>query len=77
MKIIQQLNSITMDKWEHYAVALTLTCLFRVLFPWWISGLVVLTISIGKEVYDKVSHKGTPEWYDLLADVIGISVGLI
>lgn len=77
MKIIQLLNNISKDKWEHYAVALTLTRLLRVLLPRWIAGLVVLAISIGKEVYDKVSHKGTPEWKDLLTDVLGIAVGMI
>lgn len=77
MKIINQLNNIDKDKWEHYAVALTITCLLRVLLPWWVAGLIVLAVSIVKEIYDKVSGKGTPDWYDLLADVIGISVGLI
>ena len=77
MKIIQQLNNISKDKWEHYAVALTLTRLFRILLPRWIAGLVVLGISVGKELYDKFTHKGTPEWKDLLADVLGIIVGMI
>ena len=33
-----------------------------------------LLIGIGKEVYDKVSGKGTPSFKDLLADVAGIAI---
>lgn len=77
MKIIQQLNNISKDKWEHFAVASTLTCLLRFAFPRWIAGAIALAISVGKEIYDKVSGKGTPEWKDLLADILGIAIGLI
>lgn len=77
MKVFQYLGKITKDKWEHYAVALTLTCLFDIFLQTWLAAIVVLAISIGKEVYDKVSGKGTPDWYDLLADVLGIAIGIM
>lgn len=33
-----------------------------------------LLIGIGKEVYDLVSHRGTPSWKDLLADLVGVGL---
>jgi len=34
-------------------------------------------VGISKEIYDKVSKKGTPSWRDLFADGIGIAVGIL
>ena len=36
-----------------------------------------LAIGLAKEVYDKVSRRGTPSWKDLLADVVGVGVAVI
>lgn len=35
-----------------------------------------LIIGAAKEIYDRVSRRGTPSWKDLLADVVGIGVAL-
>jgi len=32
---------------------------------------------IGKEIYDGVSKKGTPSWKDLIADGVGILLGVL
>jgi uncharacterized protein YfiM (DUF2279 family) len=32
---------------------------------------------IAKEIYDKVSRRGTPSWKDLLADLIGVGVAVV
>ena len=37
-------------------------------------GLAVIT-GVGKEVYDKISGKGTPEAFDSLATVVGGFIG--
>lgn len=39
--------------------------------------MITLAIGIGKEVYDKVSGKGYAEWEDLLADLVGILIGVL
>jgi hypothetical protein len=45
--------------------------------PCWQAALIVLSIGVAKEVYDKVSGKGTAEWKDIIADCIGIGLGSI
>jgi putative lipoprotein len=35
-----------------------------------------LTIGIAKEIYDKVSRRGTPSWKDLLADCVGVALAV-
>jgi uncharacterized protein YfiM (DUF2279 family) len=35
-----------------------------------------LAIGIAKEIYDKVSRRGTPSWKDLLADLAGIALAI-
>lgn len=45
--------------------------------PRWAAGLTSLAIGAGKEIYDKVSKKGTPSWKDIGCDLLGTVVGLI
>jgi putative lipoprotein len=35
-----------------------------------------LSIGLAKEIYDRVSRKGTPSFKDIVADVTGIAVGV-
>lgn len=79
------LSSITIDKYEHFALASIASAAIKVvlllLLPVWASMLVsfavVLLCAIGKElIYDKARGKGTPEWADLLAGVLGAVVGI-
>lgn len=35
-----------------------------------------LVIGIAKEIYDKVSRRGTPSWKDLLADLAGVALAI-
>jgi len=44
-------------------------------FEWAWLGVVVA--GVGKEVYDKVSGRGTPEWKDAFATIVGGSVIVI
>ena len=39
--------------------------------------LVAIVLGFAKEVYDRVSGNGTPEWHDLICDLIGIIIGLL
>lgn len=36
-----------------------------------------LAIGIAKEIYDKVSRRGTPSWKDLLADLAGAALAVV
>ena len=71
-------NYITYDKLLHFAVCAILSTFLRVLgIEWHYTLLIVMSIGVGKEIYDKVSKKGTPEWKDILADFIGALVGVL
>ena len=39
--------------------------------------IVAMVAGMVKEIYDLISQKGTPEWRDLVCDLIGIVLGLI
>lgn len=64
------------DKLKHIVLSAIIAVVLNLILPWWVAAILTLAIGVGKEVYDKVSGKGHPEWKDLLADVVGIVVGL-
>ena len=68
---------LTEDKPKHIVVSAILAVVLNLVLPWWGTALITLAIGIGKEIYDKVSGKGCAEWLDLLADVIGIIIGIL
>lgn len=78
MDMIQNIISkIGADKLLHISVSMVLTLELRRFLPYWQAALIVLSIGVAKEVYDKVSGKGTAEWKDIIADCIGIGLGSI
>lgn len=65
------------DKLKHIVVSAIIAVALNLILPWWVTGILTLCVGIGKEVYDKVSGKGHPEWEDLLADIVGILIGIL
>ncbi len=65
------------DKLKHVVVSAAIAAVLSLVLPWWAAASVTLAIGIGKEVYDKVSGKGCAEWGDLLADMVGIIIGIV
>ena len=65
------------DKLKHVVVSAIITVVLNLFLPWWAAALIILAIGISKEVYDKTTNKGCAEWEDLLADVIGIIIGIL
>lgn len=65
------------DKLKHIVVSAIIAVALKLFLPWWVAGLITLGVGIGKEVYDKVSKKGCAEWKDLLADLVGILIGVL
>lgn len=46
--------------------------------PLWLAALLALLIGMGKEIiYDKLMKRGTPQWKDLVADLVGIAIGCL
>ena len=68
---------LTEDKLKHIVVSAIIAVALNLFLPWWVTGLITLAIGVGKEVYDKVSGKGHPEWEDLAADLVGILIGVL
>lgn len=44
---------------------------------WQIAAGSTLAIGLAKEVYDRVSRRGTPSWKDVLADIVGIGMAAV
>lgn len=64
------------DGLAHIIVSAVLLLILQVIFPWDISVLVTLFIGIAKEmIYDKWMKKGTPQWKDIICDIVGIVIG--
>lgn len=68
---------ISTDKIHHMVYSYAITKALRTVLPWYIAAGVALAIGISKEIYDKMSGKGTPEWADLMADCVGIAIGCV
>lgn len=68
---------IASDGLLHLLVSAILCVFLGWIRPLWIIPLVVITIGIAKEVYDRVCGKGMAEWHDVFCDLIGVVVGMI
>ncbi len=70
-------RAMTIDKYKHVVVSAIIAVVLNLFLPWWVAAILTLAIGVGKEVYDKVSGKGHAEWKDLLADLVGILIGVL
>ena len=71
------MKRLSEDKLRHIVVSAIIAVALNLILPWRVAGILTLCIGVGKEVYDKVSGKGHPEWKDLLADLVGILIGVL
>ena len=78
MKYLNKLFAwMGMDGMEHLILSAFIACILNIVLPWWLAAIITLAVGIGKEVYDKVSGKGNAECKDLLADLVGILIGIL
>lgn len=84
-KLITGLASIPVDKWMHAVVSVLITVFLYKLFALTgmpltmtliISSVLTAGIGIAKEVWDK-KNNGSPEARDIVADIIGVVVGVL
>lgn len=68
---------VSVDGLLHILVCALIVLVFGAFLPLWAAFIVAVVVGIVKEVYDLLSRKGTPEWRDLLCDLIGIVLGLL
>ena len=69
------LTKIGTDGLMHFSISASATAVLSLILPAWIAFLIVFMCGIAKEIYDKVSGKGTPEWKDILCDAAGCVIG--
>lgn len=65
------------DKLKHVVVSAIIAVVLNLILPWWVAAGITFAIGVGKEVYDKVTGKGHPEWEGLLAGLVGIMIGIL
>ena len=66
------------DGLAHILASLVLCAVLAAFLPWWAAVLIALAIGIAKElVWDLWLKKGTAEWRDIIADVVGIAIGVV
>ena len=68
---------LTEDKLKHVVVSAIIAVALNLFLSWWGAALITLSIGVGKEVYDKVTDNGHPEWKDLVAGLVGILIGIL
>lgn len=64
------------DKWLHLTAGFIISFyvgLFSILYGF-VAGIIA---AAGKEIYDKMSGKGTPEIWDFVFTVIGVLYGIL
>lgn len=65
------------DGLAHILASLVLCAVLGVFLPLWAAVLVTLAVGVAKElVWDKLLKKGTAEWRDIIADAVGILLGV-
>jgi len=75
--LLKIVNSIPRDKLLHFIACYLLVNLLSLFLPNILACLLVLVVGISKEVYDKISGKGTCDWKDIVADLAGIAAAYL
>lgn len=70
------LDKIRKDDLLHILFSIIIMTVLKLLLPWWIAAILTMLVGILKElIWDKWLKKGTPEWRDIVSDIIGIIIG--
>lgn len=68
---------IQQDKILHFAVAMLLIMQLIRIIPDIYAILIVLAMIVGKELYDLYIKKTFIDYWDIVAGILGMSIGLI
>lgn len=72
------IEKIRKDDLLHLVCSIVLVKFLSFLLPLWVAATLTIIVAILKEVlWDKILKHGTPEWRDLVSDIIGIIIGAI
>lgn len=76
-KAAAYLKGLPFDKKLHYAAGLLIAGALTNFLPVLIAVAIAVAVGIGKEIYDKVTKKGTPELADFLWTTAGALTWLL
>ena len=78
-KVINQIISyFGTDGLLHIIVSAAIAVILRLFIPVWLSAVITMLIGIAKElVWDYALKRGTPQCKDIVADIIGIIIGIL
>ena len=65
------------DKKKHFVAGFIIAAVVSLFFGYIAGAAAAIVAGIGKEVYDKVTGKGTPEVLDFLATATGASTAIL
>ena len=65
------------DKLIHVLASCGLSLIFSILIGWELAAIFTFAIGVGKELYDSQQPDNYFDWFDLLAGVAGIIVGVL
>lgn len=71
------IKRLMLDKMLHYFAGLLIAGLLTNFLPVLIAVAIAVAVGIGKEVYDRVTKKGTPEFADFLWTTAGALTWLL
>ena len=74
--MLDLLARIADDKLRHYFVG-SLAAAAGGLHSVAVGALLCAALAVGKEVYDRVSRKGTPDWRDAVWTLVGGAITLL
>lgn len=75
--IAKMLGYFGQDGLAHILASLVLCTVLGVFLPLWAAVIIALAVGIIKElVWDLWMEKGTAEWRDIIADAVGILLGV-
>lgn len=63
--------NISQDKSKHFIAGFGIAIIASLFVGYLIAVIVAILAGAGKEIYDKVTGKGTPEFLDFVATVVG------
>lgn len=58
------------------AVAHKLAIAVGLCHPAFVSVAITMAVGVAKEVWDRLTGKGTAEWHDVVCDIVGIAIGM-
>lgn len=71
------MNYIRIDGLLHIETCALIYIIIEAICPWWVALIATVAAAVGKEIYDRLTGKGTPEWHDIICDAVGLVAAIL